>query len=79
MKEEKQISLWEQVGNKCLSSALAMLESETAPTAVTVETVRGLVEAAIAIDTLNLRWAEQNRYGAAAFRAQPSAPPEAKN
>lgn len=79
MKEEKQASLWEQVGNKCLSCALILLESETAPTAATVETAKSLVETAIAIDTLNLRWAEQNRYGAAAFRARLSSLPEAKN
>lgn len=49
-------SLWKQASNQCLSKALALLESETAPTAATVETVKGLVETAIAIDTLELQW-----------------------
>ena len=39
--------LWAQVGNKCLSCALALLESETVPAAGTAETVRILVETAV--------------------------------
>lgn len=76
---DKEINLWEQVGNKCLKTALSILEKETAPTAATVETVKGLVETAISIDTLNLQWARQNRYGAAVFRDLPSALPEARS
>ena len=49
-------NLWEQIGNECLSKALNLLKSETAPTAATAETVGRLVETAIAIDSLNLRW-----------------------
>ena len=72
-------NLWEQTGNKCLSSTLALLESETAPTAATVEAVSGLVQAAIMIDTLNLRRAQQTRYGAAVFRGQTSVQQEGEN
>lgn len=70
------MNLWERVGNKCLSHALALLESETAPTADTVEAVKGLVKMAISIDMLNLQWARQSRYGAAVFRGQISSPPK---
>lgn len=76
---DKEVNLWEQVGNRCLKAALSALEKETVPTAATVETVRGLVETAISIDRLNLLWAQQNRYGAAVFRGQLSSPPEAKS
>ncbi len=54
---------WEQVGNKCLNLANSLLDSETVPTAATVETVGKLVSIAIAIDTLNLQWAVKTRYG----------------
>ncbi len=67
---EEKNNLWVQVGNKCLSHALTLLENETVPTAATVETVRGLVEIAISIDALNLRWEQQTRRGAAAFRGR---------
>lgn len=71
MEDSKQITdLWAEVGNKCLSKATALIDSETVPTAATVETVKGLVETAISIDLLNLRWAEQSRYGAAACRSR---------
>lgn len=60
-------SLWEQVGNRCLELAKQALNKETAPTEATVETVERLVGIAISIDDLNLRWAKQNRYGAAAY------------
>lgn len=63
----EQNSLWEQVGNRCLELARQELNKETAPTAATVETAERLVRIAIAIDDLNLRWATQTRYGAAAF------------
>lgn len=62
--------LWASVGNKCLSHADELLKGETVPTAATVETVEKLVEIAIAIDALNLRWTEQNRFCAQAFRGQ---------
>lgn len=75
--EEKSVNLWEQVGNRCLKSALAALEKETVPTAATVETVRGLIGTAISIDMLNLRWSVQNRCGAAVFRDRLSSPPKA--
>ncbi len=57
MEEEK--NSWVQVCNKCLSHALNLLESETVPTAATVETVKGLVAIAVSIGTLNLRWEQQ--------------------
>lgn len=50
-------NLWEQVGNECLSKALNLLKSETAPTAATAEAVGRLVETAVSIDVLNRRWA----------------------
>lgn len=61
-------NMWEEVGNKCLTHALALLDEKTAPTGATVETVHALVNIAIEIDCLNLRWAEQSRYGGAAFQ-----------
>lgn len=64
-------NLWEQVGNECLIQAIKLLKENTAPTAGTAETVKTLVDTAISIDMLNLRWAAQNRYGAAVFRNQP--------
>ncbi len=60
----EKVNLWENVGNRCLASALTLLESETAPTPATVETVRALVDTAIAIDTLNLQRERQTRYDA---------------
>lgn len=72
-------NLWEQVGNECLGKALNLLKSETAPTAATAETVGRLVETAIAIDALNLRWAEQNRSCAAASLGQAFLQPKAKS
>lgn len=47
---DKEINLWEEIGNKCLWTALSVLKKETVPTAATVETVMGLVETAISID-----------------------------
>lgn len=61
-------NLWLDVGNKCLMKAEALLDSETVPTAATVEAVKTLVGTAIAIDTLNLHWDEQSRCGAAVLR-----------
>lgn len=62
--------IWEKVGNKALKLAEAILDKETVPTAETVETVRGLVDIAVKIDTLNLLWAQKTRYGEAVFRDQ---------
>ncbi len=56
------VNLWYDVGNRCLTVAKTMLKSETAPTAATVETVGKLVNIAIAIDMLNLRWEERTPY-----------------
>lgn len=71
--------LWTEVGNRCLQRASELLDGETAPAAATAETVRCLVETAISIDMLNLRWAEQSRYGARAFPDRISSPPKAGN
>lgn len=60
--------LWTEVGNKCLQRASELLDDKTAPAAATAETVRCLVETAISMDMLNLRWAEKTRYGAKAFQ-----------
>lgn len=76
---DKEVNLWEQVGNRCLKAALSALEKEAVPTAATVETVNALVETAISIDRLTLLWARQNRYGAAVFRGLPSARPTEGN
>ncbi len=76
---DMQNSLWERLGNHCLQKALKLLESETTPTDVTVRVVRELTETAIAIDSLNLRWQQQNRYGAAVFRGRPSSRQEGEN
>ena len=72
-------NLWEQVGNRCLEHALNLLDEKTAPTAATVETVKGLVDVALSIDMLNLHWARQTRYGAAAFRGQLSSQQGVRN
>ena len=53
---EKNINLWEQVGNGCLQKADLLLKKENIPTAETVEMICRLVSTAIEIDTLNLRW-----------------------
>lgn len=49
-------NLWEQVENDCLLKAKALLKSETVPTEATVKMVQALVEAAVLIDDLDLRW-----------------------
>lgn len=72
-------NLWEQVGNQCLTMAKKELDKKTTPTETTVEMVERLVGIAISIDNLNLRWAQQNRFGAAAFADRPFSPQEAKN
>lgn len=72
-------NMWSSIGNRCLSSAADLLEKSTTPTEATVEAVRKLVDVAIAIDDLNLRWAAQSRYGEAVFRGQASSRREAGN
>ena len=54
-------NLWAEVGEECLTKAADLLKKGTTPTAATVEVVKGLVEIAISIDDLNLRWAK-NQY-----------------
>lgn len=76
---DKQKDLWIEVGNKCLRRASELLDSETTPTAATAEVVKSLVETAISMDLLNLRWAIQNRSCAAVFRGPPFSPPKAGN
>ena len=72
-------NLWDQVGTQCLRIAKEELDKKTTPTEATVEMVERLVGIAISIDNLNLRWAQQNRFGAAAFADRPFSPQEAKN
>lgn len=72
-------NLWLSVGNSCLSHAKRLLDKDTAPTAATVEAVKGLVETAISIDMLNLHWAQQTRYGAEVLLGQPFLRKEAGN
>lgn len=60
--EQQQLeNLWEKVGNELLTKALALLESETVPTAATAETVKILVDAVVSIDELNRRWESGTR------------------
>lgn len=54
-------NLWVEVGNKCLQRASELLDDKTAPAAATAETVKILVEMAISMDVLNLRWAQQTQ------------------
>ncbi len=54
-------NLWKEVGDRCLKSAIAMLDDETTPKAMTVAAISALVDTAIAIDTLNLQWAKEKR------------------
>lgn len=70
---------WAEISALCLSKAQEALEKETVPTAETVETVKQLIGIAIAIDDLNLRWAEQNRFYAAGHSGRSSGPLSAKN
>ena len=73
------VDLWLEVGNKCLKRASELLDNEAAPITETSAAVKRLVEAAVMMDDLNLRWAIQNRSGAAVFRDRPSSPPKAEN
>lgn len=72
-------SMWESVRNKCLDKAGVVLDSETVPTAATVETVKALVEAAGLIELLNLRRQEQNRSCAAGHLGSASRPKAKEN
>lgn len=47
--------LWGEVMQKCLRCAKKLLDTETTPTAATVEAVKGLVEVAISIEWLTHR------------------------
>ena len=64
---DSKTNLWADVGNACLREARILVSGPTIPTAATVETAKKLVDIAISIDLLNLRWAEYNRHGAAVF------------
>lgn len=66
------VDLWLEVGNKCLKRASELLDSEAAPITETSAAVKRLVEAAVMMDDLNLRWAIQNRSGAAAKSSESS-------
>lgn len=68
--KKEQVNLLEKVGNKCLEQALMLLNEKTALNADKIKAVSDLVGIAISIDALNLRWAEQNRYGGAVFQGQ---------
>lgn len=70
--------LWTKIGSRCLELADKSLD-EAVPTAATVETVKRLVDIAISIDALNLRWATQTRCGASVFPDQAFSRPKAKN
>lgn len=72
-------NLWEQVGNLCLTQTLDLLQKEVTPTAATVEVTKGLVEIAVMIDSLNLRWVEQNRSGAAVSMGSPFSQRQGEN
>lgn len=72
-------NILEKIRNSCLEKATDLLDGKTAPTADTVETVRMLVDIAISIDLLNLRWIEQNQCGAAVFQGQTFPQKEVKN
>lgn len=69
--KEGQVNLWEQAGNKCLECALELLNKGTAMDMGTAMAVKDLIGAAISIDILNLRWAEQSRYSREFFGNQP--------
>lgn len=70
VQKKEQESLWEQVGNRCLERALALLNEETALDMNNIRAAKELVKIAVSIDLLNLRWTEQSRYGEAVFQGQ---------
>ena len=61
-------NLWEKAGNLCLDLAIKILSEETAPTAETVEAAQKLINMAISMDMLNLRWKTESRSYAAVRR-----------
>lgn len=69
MKENN--SLWEKIGNKCLERAEELLEDKDT-TPEQAEVASKLIYAAIEIDRLNLRWAEQSRSCAAVYSRRAS-------
>ena len=69
---EKERNLWLEVGNKCLKHASELLDHEYLVAAETAATVKCLVDAAVQIDLLNLRWEERTQLYAAASRGQAS-------
>lgn len=62
-------SIWERVGNEALELAENVLNKEAAPTAAAVETVKGLVEIAVMIDSQKLLWARNPQYAEPTFRS----------
>ncbi len=59
--ETKSINLWSQIGNKCLSMALKILNDEYELANGGIDDVDQLVGIAIAIDDLNLRWSAHDK------------------
>ena len=72
-------NIWFEVGNKCLKRASELLDSKDGSSFKNIQDAKTLVEIAIAIDDLNLRWATQTRYGGAAFQGRLFSPQEARN
>lgn len=54
------VNLWLEVGNKCLKRASELLDDKTASITETSAAVKQLVEAAVMMDDLNLRWTIQD-------------------
>lgn len=79
MGEKMDNNLWEQVGNECLNKAGKFLQMKNVLDLEQARTVKELVDTAIAIELLNLRRAEQNRFGAAVLRGQTSSLKVTKN
>ncbi len=75
----EKVNLWEKAGNSCLTHAIKLLENHPNTDFKTAKTVKMLVETAVSIDTLNLRWEQQTQCGSAAFWGRTSAQKEAKN
>lgn len=57
--DKSTFNLWESVGNRALELARIVLDATKVPTDEQIRAARGLVDIAIAIDDLNLRW-QQN-------------------
>ena len=71
--------LWVEVRDKCLTHVKALLDCPDATDKETLNTVCELVQISIAIDLLNLRLAQQTRFGAAVFRGKPSSQQATEN